>query len=98
MRYGMAVVALFVLLGLPATDAHAACDRQQAEQALTTFDEAVSSLSESAQERFLELHARELDLLEAAEEAKDWSGLCEILSGIKVPPKEQGASPLQPDA
>ena len=68
MRYGVAGAALLgLLLAWPATGAHVPCDRRQAEEALNRFDEAVSALSENAQERFLERHARELDALEAAQ-------------------------------
>ncbi|MCI7569549.1 MAG: hypothetical protein MSH25_09370 [Desulfovibrio sp.] len=86
MRYGVAGAALLgVLLAWPATGAHMPCDRRQAEEALSRFDEAVSALSESAQERFLEQHARELDALENAESSEDWETICKLLAALKVP-------------
>ena len=89
MRYGVAGAALLgLLLAWPATGAHVPCDRRQAEEALNRFDEAVSALSENAQERFLERHARELDALEAAEASEDWECICRLLAALKVPANE----------
>ena len=89
MRYGVAGAALLgLLLAWPAMGAHVPCDRRQAEEALNRFDEAVSALSESAQERFLERHAQELDSLEAAEASEDWETICRLLAALKVPTGE----------
>ena len=86
---GVAGAALLgLLLAWPATGAHVPCDRRQAEEALNRFDEAVSALSENAQERFLERHARELDALEAAEASEDWERICRLLAALKVPANE----------